>query len=280
MALVKCLFNTYIQFPDGESEVPVSGNSGGIPLPCRGSKSSPCQVSRADRWLGDEQTPRGRLNILLLLCLQTCACSKVSHSLGRWLLIQKPSSRGKFPEPQQCVSLSFASQLGEESIKKRSGHPKSVNPSSEMTAVGLYSCFTATLSKLVKVAVASGSGLWRVMIFHCIKLLKGPHHLAPSGEPSLLQYREIYPLWPTVKLPLKPLLIQIWFSSGWLQSQWGKRLRYDKLATCIFYVLLEKSWVFYTRVLLLFVGRDVLWDPSVPHFRFFLLFKPQSLSAQ
>lgn len=49
--------------------------------------------------------------------------------------------------------------MGEESIKKRSGHPKSVNPSPEMTATGLHSCFTATLSKLVKVAVASHSGL-------------------------------------------------------------------------------------------------------------------------
>lgn len=146
-----------------------------------------------------------------------CTCSKVSRSLGRWLLIQRPSSRGKFPEPWQCVSLSFASSLGEESIKKRSGHPKSVNPSSEMTAVGLHSCFTATLSKLVKVAAASSSGLRRVMIFYCIKLLKGPYHLAPSGEPSLLQYREIYPLWPTVKLPLKPLfnsdLVQLTMAS-------------------------------------------------------------------
>lgn len=44
---------------------------------------------------------------------------------------------------------------GEEGIKQRSSHPKSVNPSSGLTAVGLHSCFTATLSKLVKVAVAA-----------------------------------------------------------------------------------------------------------------------------
>lgn len=39
---------------------------GDIPLPCWGWKSFPRQVSRGDRQLGDEQTPRGSLNILLL----------------------------------------------------------------------------------------------------------------------------------------------------------------------------------------------------------------------
>lgn len=48
---------------------------------------------------------------------------------------------------------------GEEGIKQTSGHLKSVNPSSGMTGVGLHSCFTATLSKLVKVVVAGSPGL-------------------------------------------------------------------------------------------------------------------------
>lgn len=152
------------------------------------------------------------------------------------------------------MSLPFTGWLGEEGIKKRSGHLKSVNPSSGMTAVGLHSCFTATLSKLVKVAVAGIPGLGRVMISYCTKLLKGLSHLSPSGEPSLFQYRGIYPLWPTVKLPLKPVLIQACFSLWWLQSQWGKHWWYDKLATCIFYILLKKSGVFYICVLLLLLG--------------------------
>lgn len=62
-------------------------------------------------------------------------------------------------EYQWRVCLSSRPGWGRESIKKRRGHPKSVNPSPEMTAVGLHSCFTATLSKLVKVAVASSAGL-------------------------------------------------------------------------------------------------------------------------
>lgn len=164
------------------------------------------------------------------------------------------------------VSLCLPSTgwLGEEGIKQRSGHLTSVNPSSGMTAVGLHSCFTATLSKLVKVVVAGSPGLWRVMISYCTKLLKGLSHLSPTREPSLLQCRGIYPLWPTVKLPLKPVLIQVCFSLWWLRSQWGKHWWDDKLATCIFfYILLKKSWVLYTCVLLLLLGEMSLETPQL-----------------
>lgn len=156
-----------------------------------------------------------------------------------------------------CVICILA---GEQSIEKRSGHPKSLNPSSEMTAVGLHSSFPTTLSKLVKVDMASSFGLWRMMTFYSVKLLMGPYRPAPSGEPSLLHYREIYPLWPTVKLPLKPLLIQIWFSSRWLQRQWGKRLRCDKLATCIFYELLEKSWISFILMFFCFLLGEMSFE--------------------
>jgi hypothetical protein len=149
-----------------------------------------------------------------------------------------------------------------------------------MTAVGLPSCFTATLSKLVKVVMAGSPGLWRVMISYCTKLLKGLSHLSPTGEPSLLQCRGIYPLWPTVKFPLKPVLIQVCFSLWWLPSQWGKHWWYDKLATCIFFFLHTVKEIMSALYLcsFAFIRRDVLWDPSAPHFIFFLPFQPQSLS--
>lgn len=147
-------------FPDGESTVPVNGNNVSIPLPFWGHNSSSRKVSRTDRQLGVEHTLWGEpepCSLALSANVRLFQGAPLSEKVT--LCSESQQLWKEFSEPHWRVSVSFPSWLGEESIKKGSGHPKSVNPSSEMTAVGLHSCFTATLSKLVKVAVASCSGL-------------------------------------------------------------------------------------------------------------------------
>lgn len=44
----------------------------------------------------------------------------------------------------------------------------------------------------------------------------------------------------------------------------GKTFMIWQTSNLCFYEVLEKSWIFFTHVLLLFVGRDVLWDALSP----------------
>lgn len=91
----------------------------------------------------------GELSALTSPCVM---CSKPPSLSGGQLWEDLTDLRGH-------VSLPVTGWQREEGIKSRSGHLKSVNPSSGMTAVGLHSCFTATLSRLVKVVVAGSRGL-------------------------------------------------------------------------------------------------------------------------
>lgn len=82
---------------------------------------------------------------------------------------------------------------GEEGIKQRSSHLKSVNPSSGLTAVGLHSCFTATLNKLVKVAVAASLACEELWFPTALSYWRDSPTYHPLGSPPFCSTGEFTP---------------------------------------------------------------------------------------
>lgn len=151
---------------------------------CRHSLSSGMYLPPAlQNALGLEWAPQWvECFLLTLVHLFKNVAASAEVSCGKTLLI----SSG------MCLCHSQAS-WGEEGIKQRSSHPKSVNPSSGLTAVGLHSCFTATLSKLVKVAVAASLACEELWFPTVLSYWRDSPTYHPLGSPPFCSTGEFTP---------------------------------------------------------------------------------------